>query len=264
MTHYSPNTPIMTHSFLYQDDCSLAYTDSGSRDGFPVLVQHGMIASVEDAHLFQRLADAGARLIAIARPGYGASSPYPMHNVGEWGEIVALLVDHLGLRRFDVFGISSGAPYAYAIAAHIPEKTRSVFILSGIPALCDDAVLAHWPHPSNRNATVAEMQPVAREVFFSGLPAGALAQPDVRDAMMHDCFGPALDLSIRAMDWGFTLAEVHAPVTMRHSREDLFAAAELTAQMLPHCTLEAREHDPHFSQEVLDDFITSVMARRYV
>jgi len=253
----------MTHILPYKDNLSLSYADFGSPDGFPVLIQHGMVASVEDAHLFQRLGDVGARLIAIARPGYGASSPYAMKNVGEWGEIVALLVDHLGLRRFDVFGISSGAPYAYAIAARIPEKTRRVFILSGIPALCDDAVLAHWPHPSNRGATVAEMQPVARAVFFSGLPAGALAQPDVRDAMMHDCFGPALDLSIRAMDWGFSLAEVRAPVTMRHSREDLFAAAELTARLLPDCTLEAREHDPHFSPEVLDDFITSVMARHY-
>lgn len=251
----------MKHTLTYNDNQTLAYTDFGAAGGFPILIQHGMVASVEDTGLFQRLADRGARLISAARPGYGGSSPYSMKKVGEWGEIISGLVDALGLERFDVFGISSGAPYAYAVAHAMPEKTRRVFILSGIPALYDDTVLAHWPHPSNRGTTVREMQPVAREVFFANLPADAMTHPDLRDSMAHDCFGPALDLSIRAVDWGFRLGEVRAPVVMRHSRADLFITAELTAQQLPDCVLEARENDAHFSQAVLDDFIDTVMAK---
>jgi hypothetical protein len=39
--------------------------------------------------------------------------------------------------------------------------------------------------------------------------------------------------------------------------------AQMTAEMLPDCRLEIRENDEHFSQEVLDDFIDTVMAGCY-
>jgi hypothetical protein len=42
-----------------------------------------LIASITDHHLFDRLLAAGIRLICIARPGYGESSPYVMANLGE-------------------------------------------------------------------------------------------------------------------------------------------------------------------------------------
>jgi hypothetical protein len=49
-------------------------------------------ASITDYHLFDRLIEAGTRLICIARPGYGESSRYVMINMAEWGDIVAVLV----------------------------------------------------------------------------------------------------------------------------------------------------------------------------
>ena len=36
--------------------------------------------------------------------------------------------------------------------------------------------------------------------------------------------------------------------------------AELTSKMLPHCRLEIKENDEHFSPAVLDDFIKTAMA----
>src|SRR5512135_3559319 len=105
----------MKKTVPYKNGNILSYVAFGNPDGFPILIQHGLIASINDQHLFQRLSQTGARLISIARPGYGLSSPYEMRNVAEWGEIVSVLVDELRLVHFDVFGISSGAPYSYAI-----------------------------------------------------------------------------------------------------------------------------------------------------
>ncbi len=249
----------MKKTYLYNNGQCLSYADAGDPGGFPILIQHGMIASIEDSYLFNHLIQNGMRCISIARPGYGDSSPYQMKNIGEWGKIVTGLVDALGLAQFDVFGISSGAPYSYAIGYALPERVRTLYILSGIPALYDDTVAAAWPYPVSRNASLAEMQALAYDLFFAHLSKTDLEKNDVRDSLRNDCFGVGQDLRIRGMDWGFRLQEVGVKVIMRHSRTDNFKTAELTAKLLPNCRVDIRENDEHFSQAVLDDFIVTLM-----
>jgi hypothetical protein len=83
---------------------------------------------------------------------------------------------------------------------------------------------------------------------------------------MYDCFGVALDLKLRGMDWGFTLGDVQANVYMRHSRFDTavpFVTAAMTSELLPNCKFEIIESDVHFSKEALDDYIDTVIAAHY-
>ena len=250
----------------YKNGNVVSYAEYGDQDGDPILIQHGLIASITDHHLFGRLIETGAHLISIARPGYGASSPYVMRNIAEWGEIVAVLVDELGLSQFDVLGISSGAPYSYAIGYRFPKQVRNLFVLSGTPALYDERVLSFWPYPVNRNASITELQTLAYELFFSQLPKEDLDRADIKDSMMNGCFGIAQDLKIRCVDWGFPLSDVKGRVHMRHSKTDNsvpFITAELTSRLLPNCQLEAQEDDVHFSPEVLDNFIKTVIAGYY-
>lgn len=47
----------------YENGNVLSYSDYGDRDGYPILVQHGLIASISDYHLFDRLIESGKRLI---------------------------------------------------------------------------------------------------------------------------------------------------------------------------------------------------------
>ena len=185
-----------------------------------------------------------------------------MNNVAEWGDIVAVVVDALGLSKFDVLGMSSGAPYSYAIGYKLRDRVRNLFILSGTPALYDEEILSHWPYPVKKHASLAEMQVLAFELFFAHLSKEDLAKDEIKDSMMNHCFGIAQDLRIRCMDWGFQLSEVTERVSMRHSKADdavPFITAEMTARLMPNCRLEVRENDVHFSQEVLDDFISTVM-----
>jgi len=245
----------------YKNDHALSYADYGDRDGYPILVQHGLIASISEYHLFDRLIEAGNRIICPARPGYGQSTPYQMANMAEWGEIVSALVDELGLTRFDVLGMSSGAPYSYAIGYKIPNKVGNIYIFSGTPALYDDKVLAYWPYPIAKGASITEMRKVAKEVFFSNITEDDLLREDIKDSMANDCFGIAQDLRLRCMEWGFILPEVKSRVYMEHSQTDPevpFVTAEITAKMMPNCQLEVREGE-HFSQGTLDRFIRDVM-----
>ena len=242
----------------------LSYVECGDKKGYPILVQHGLIASIKDGGLFEGLVALGARVISIARPGYGESSPYLMKNFAEWGDIVAMLINELGLDHFDVLGISSGAPYGYSIGNKFPDKVGHVFILSGMPALYDEGVRSHWPYPLSQNANMAEMEKLAAELFFSNLSADALQQVDIHDSMRNHCFGVAQDLRLRGLEWGFRLSEVNAPVTMQHSRFDPnvpLIAAEMTSKLLPDCRFEIKETNVHFSKELLDDFARSVIAK---
>ncbi len=253
MVHYK------THSY------SIAYAEYGNPHGFPILVQHGLIASIKDGGLFDRLTRAGARVICFARPGYGESSPYKMGSIGEWGQLVAELANELRLTKFDVLGMSSGAPYSYAIAWALPEEVRNIYIFSGIPAMYDDRVLARWPHPVTKNADLAEMKRLAHGLFFSNLAAEDRVRNDTRDSMANEGFGIALDFRLRCMDWGFKLVEVKQQVVMRHARFDHgvpLASVELTAALLPKATLNVEETDIHFSQETLDAFFDSEIISR--
>ncbi len=248
----------------YKNRNALSYAEFGNKNGYPILLQHGLIASIEDYDLFKSLSDLGTRLISIARPGYGESSPYMMKNVAEWGGIVSILVDQLQLSQFDVLGMSSGAPYSYSIGYAFPDKARNLFIFSGIPALYDETVISHWPYPVSKDASIVEMQKLAYDLFFSALSAEGQARREIQDSMMNNCFGPALDLRIRGMDWGFRLSDVHQKVYMQHSRLDEgFITAEITSKMLPNCEFLTVETEVHFSKELLDDFIKTVMAGVY-
>jgi pimeloyl-ACP methyl ester carboxylesterase len=256
----------MKQSLPYKNGHTLSYTEYGDPNGYPILIQHGLIASITDYELFERLIRLGTRLICTARPGYGESSPYVMKNMAEWGEITAVLVEELKLPQFDVLGMSSGAPYSYAIGAGLPDKARNIFIFSGIPALCDEKISSFWPWEVKKNAELAEMQRLAYDLFFAHATAQDLARQDIQDSMRHDCFGVGQDLKIRGMDWGFKLCDVKEKVWMRHSRADPsvpWITADMTAKLLPNCQFETRETDVHFSNEAIDDFIETVMAGHY-
>jgi pimeloyl-ACP methyl ester carboxylesterase len=244
----------------------LSYAEYGNKNGYPILVQHGLIASISDYHLFDRLIESGTRLICIARPGYGESSPYRMKNMAEWGDIVSILVDELNLSYFDILGMSSGAPYSYSIGYKFPEKVRNIFIFSGIPALYDDNVLAFWPYEVKKDAGITELEELADKLFFSNLSKEDLLRDDIKDSMMNCCFGIALDLKLRCMDWGFNLSDIKGNVYIQHSKTDNqvpFITAEMTSKLLSNSRFEIRENGEHFSNELLDDFIKTTMAKNY-
>ena len=52
----------MNASVNYRPNGRVAYSDVGDRAGRPILVQHGLIASIDDSHLFERLIASGRRV----------------------------------------------------------------------------------------------------------------------------------------------------------------------------------------------------------
>lgn len=253
----------MCRQFVYKSEQRLAFAEYGNPTGYPVLAQHGLIASIRDGGLFRRLVEAGVRVIGLARPGYGESSPFVLRDMAEWGDVVAALAAELGLTQFDVLGISSGAPYSYAIGYRLPERVRNIYILSGTPALYDARVAALWPYPLDKSASLSEYQKLTHELFFAPLSAKDAQRQEMLDSGMNHGFGIAQDFKLRCNDWGFCLADVMPLVHMQHSRDDdhvPFETAEITAGLLPNCRFSAREQGGHFSGALADAFFDTVLA----
>jgi pimeloyl-ACP methyl ester carboxylesterase len=114
-----------------RDGRTLEYADLGDSSGRPVVYFHGTPAT---AGMGAVVADAartnGVRLVALSRPGYGASTTSAPGLTSVAGDAVDL-ADQLGLDEVVAMGTSGGAPYALALAALAPDRVSSVAVLGG-------------------------------------------------------------------------------------------------------------------------------------
>lgn len=163
-----------TERFQLPNGAYLSYAEYGAPGGKPLLLLHGLVGSVRSAGLKDRLQMFPLRVIALARPGYGDSNYFDMDCVADWGRHLVGFFEYLGIQRFDVLGISAGAPYAYSLAALYPNQVGTVYINSGMPAVCLPEVLAQYPSRDaalyNRFRSMSR-QEVGTFLYESYLPA---------------------------------------------------------------------------------------------
>src|SRR5205814_6104934 len=113
------------------DGRGLAYDDVGDPAGRPVVFLHGCPGSRLSRHPDDTIAAAlGVRLVAVDRPGYGASDASEGDELAQADDVIAL-IGALGLERVAVLGWSSGGPVALAIGARQSPLVRAVGIACG-------------------------------------------------------------------------------------------------------------------------------------
>ena len=120
------------------DGGELAYVEAGR--GSPVLLIHGALTNLDDMVLgpFDALAR-GNRVIAVDRPGHGASSRLRFADASPWrqAEIIRDAMRTLGIERPVVVGHSFGGAVALAYGMAFHEETAGVVALAPIV----------WPEP---------------------------------------------------------------------------------------------------------------------
>jgi pimeloyl-ACP methyl ester carboxylesterase len=80
--------------------------------------------------LFEVARTLGIRWIGYDRPGYGGSSPHRGATVASAAADASRVADHLGVRRFAVFGSSGGGPRALACAALLRDRVLAAVTIS--------------------------------------------------------------------------------------------------------------------------------------
>ncbi|MEU5896697.1 MULTISPECIES: alpha/beta fold hydrolase [unclassified Streptomyces] len=259
---------------------TLHFDDVGPRTGLPVLLIHG--------HPFNRslwspqtpaLADAGYRVIAPDLRGYGDSSVSdgPVH-LGDFADDLAGILDHLGIERAVIGGVSMGGQIAMEMQRSHAGRVEALL-------LSDTSAPAETPDGKafrNRLADrlLAEgMDGYADEVIDKMLAAyNVTAMPEVAARVLHmmratDPRGAAAALRGRAErpDYRDTLPATRCPVLLVVGADDVYtplADAEVLHRLVPHATLHVIEqagHLPgaeqpgHFNAALLDFLRTQVL-----
>jgi pimeloyl-ACP methyl ester carboxylesterase len=120
-----------------RDGRTLAYSDSGDADGFPVISCHGTPSCRLPGAWADAARHAGARFVQPDRPGYGRSDFHPGLTLLEWARDVAELADALGLERFAVVGTSGGGPYAAACGYGHRDRVAALAMVCGMGPFWD-------------------------------------------------------------------------------------------------------------------------------
>lgn len=175
----------------------LAWSEWGAPDGVPVLFSPGAATSGLLGLAAGVVERAGARLVAVDRPGLGRSDPAPGRTLLDTAADFGALASALHLERPAIIGFSQGAPFALACGA--AGFVSAVALVSGTDELAGPGLRASLPPEARQLVELAASDPAAAEAMFRGMTA----------AMVKDMVGgsPAVD---RAVYLAPAFAEVFA------------------------------------------------------
>lgn len=242
-----------------RDGRAVAWSEGGDPGGRPVLFCHGTPDTRRAAWSgYAAAAEAGVRLVAANRPGYGASTAAAPSYRRVADDLVEL-ADLLDIGVFDLLGMSVGGTFALACAARHADRVASVTAV-GCPGqsammdppyprdgLDDEAralfdALAVGDPDSNRERVRPDFLEYRARVDPEDPDDAALAArwlaplPDADRALLVD--RSAADLAASAREaigrpegyladaalvfasWPFALSDVTAPVTLWYGEHD--------------------------------------------
>ncbi|WP_330336464.1 alpha/beta fold hydrolase [Streptomyces sp. NBC_00557] len=251
---------------------TLHYDDAGPSSGLPVLLIHG--------HPFDRtlwapqamaLAEAGYRAITPDLRGYGRSSVTPGKVLlADFADDLAALLDHLGIERAVVGGVSMGGQISMEFQLRHPHRV-SALVLSDTSAPAETAEGKEFRNRLADRLLAEGMDGYAEEVIDKMLASyNVAAMPDVAARVLGmmratDPRGAAAALRGRAErpDYRDTLAAVTAPVLIVVGADDVFtpvADAEAIRRLVPHATLTVVEKAGHLpGAEQPESFDTALL-----
>lgn len=123
---------------LREDGGRIAFSDYGPASGRPVLVLHSSMSTrIVSRKLLRALHQAGFRVLAIDRPGFGLTDPLPgaaalADPFTAATADVTRVLDHLRIRRVDI--VSRGAAqFLVALATAAPDRIERVVLVNPGP-----------------------------------------------------------------------------------------------------------------------------------
>lgn len=245
----------------------------------PLFYFHGFPGSRFEARIAHHAAARlGLSLIALERPGFGLSSPRPRRRITDWPIVVEAAAEHFGFKRFAVFGMSGGGPYAAACGAHFGSELTSITIVSGIGPISDwkylngmilpyrgVLALGRFGNPLGPLG-VAIISEACRLIppviecpnyllrYSSGVKTSTRSWrkfffENIREALRQGRHGAVADYNCMLRPWGFDLAQVRHPVTLWHGDADRHVPVAFglaVGAALPNCTVRIVPGAGHF------------------
>jgi pimeloyl-ACP methyl ester carboxylesterase len=258
------------------DGRRLGVAEFGHRSALPVIYCHGFLGS----RLEPGAGEIGdTNIIAFDRPGYGRSDLQRLPSLRGWGADVGEALVQLGVGECIVVGISTGAPYALAVAAALGRRVRRVILAGGVagPEVLETGggtalVLSLLGRRGSRAgkllhqimrvalatrldrrlvalAVATEKAALERQGLAPALLEARLLQ-SLRTGSRRNLRGPLADARLVAQPWDFTLGEIQSAVQVLHGTNDPVVPpvhAHWYAAHLPRARLEMVPGELHIS-----------------
>lgn len=200
----------------------------------------GNISCYVEAAVFNDTAlGANIAVVALDRPGIGASTFDKNMSLTTVAHDVVEVADKLGIDKFDVFGCSAGGPYAAALAALFPDRILTLTLAEPIAPVNYghgklfkdlpsgfDKVLLFWArqritfgvpavtHYFIKKMVETDMERLIKEVRRIGLDVTKdermrrAFEHTLRHAYKYHSKGLANDLKVLARDWKVDLSTI--------------------------------------------------------
>jgi pimeloyl-ACP methyl ester carboxylesterase len=268
---------MRTDSFQHRGR-RLVYDDYGSGDRVLVYL-HGLLLDAElNRGIAEALAAKGNRVVLLDLLGHGRSDA-PSHaseyRIDSYAEQVVALLDHLGVERAALGGLSLGANVSLVAAVEHPDRVRGLILempvmewavpaaaLAFVPML----LAAHYGRPLLR-LTSAAMSRLPRTPIgaLNSVMDAASMPPEVMSSILHGVLvGPVVptaeereSIGVPALVLAHTNDLIHPFNDARNLAEQLPDARLVRA----HSPLELRLHPDRLTEE-LSEFLGALWAPR--
>ncbi len=239
-------------------------------DGPPAVFIHGAGGGWDQGKLIaQHFVGEGYSWISVSRFGYlGAGLPEDASTAAQ-ADALAALLDHLGIERAAVLGVSGGAPPAIQLAARHPDRVAALVLLASAPftpltADTQDLPMPAWGYEMLFSTdfpywALSKLAPGALAGMFDARPE-LVAALDPEDAVfldgMIEAFLPVSDRVAGTANEGAAINPIvpHpadaivAPTLIVHARDDginPFPIAEYATSVIPGAKLLAFDTGGH-------------------
>lgn len=157
----------MRIEIIKTDKGQIEYSITG--EGTPVLFIHGGHSNCQETLSHKGFDTSKYRLITPSRPGYGNTPLDDITTPRKTADLFVSLLNHLGIEKVVLYGISAGGLSAIELAANYPERVDKLILTS--------AVTKKWLDKNDQIYKMANVMfnPVTGKIvwgliiFFSGI-----------------------------------------------------------------------------------------------
>ena len=268
---------------------SIEYAEEGQ--GEPLLLIHGAGGGYDQGLLIGREYGEGHRIIAPSRFGYLRTPVPDDSSPAAQADVHAALLDHLGIGKAIVAGVSAGAPSAIELALRHPDRVSALVLL--VPRTYDptrsigvdrslqsqavqrliesSADFLYWVAMRMARSAVVRFLGVRPEIEASASGADRARVTEVMRSVLplsSRVRGIAVDSSAELVPW--PLERLQVPTLIVSAKDDLFETlpgARFTAERIPDAELKVLETGGHLMVghgEQVSQWVTDFLRRHRI